>query len=74
MRAYAGLAGWWTSAFAMGVLGVFFAVGNVSAGTADHSKFVQLQQEFKSGQEVTQACLSCHNEAASLVMKTQHWT
>jgi hypothetical protein len=40
-----------------GMCGVFFAAGNVSAGTADHSKFKQLQREFKSGQEVTQACL-----------------
>jgi hypothetical protein len=39
----------------------------------DHSKFKQLQAEFKSGQEVTKACLSCHTEAARQVMKTQHW-
>jgi hypothetical protein len=36
--------------------------------TADHSKFIQLQKPFKSGQEVTEACLSCHTEAAKQVM------
>jgi octaheme c-type cytochrome (tetrathionate reductase family) len=42
--------------------------------TADHSKFKELQQEFKSGPEVTRACLSCHTEAATQVQKTIHWT
>ncbi len=32
--------------------------------TADHGKFKALQQEFKSGPEVTNACLSCHTQAA----------
>lgn len=43
-------------------------------GTADHKKFDALHQDFKSGQEVTKACLSCHTEAAHQIMKTQHWT
>lgn len=42
--------------------------------TADHAKHKALQQEFKSGPEVTQACLSCHSEAASQFHKTVHWT
>ncbi len=42
--------------------------------TADHSKFKELQQGFKSGPEVTKACLKCHNEAATQVMHTKHWT
>lgn len=42
--------------------------------TADHSKFKELQRDFKSGPEVTQACLSCHTEAAKQIMKTKHWT
>ncbi|MHC1724851.1 MAG: tetrathionate reductase family octaheme c-type cytochrome [Syntrophobacteraceae bacterium] len=42
--------------------------------TADHAKFKELQQEFKSGPEVTKACLTCHTEAASQVHKTLHWT
>ncbi|MEW8195640.1 MAG: hypothetical protein AB2793_18150, partial [Candidatus Thiodiazotropha sp.] len=29
--------------------------------TADHSSFEVLQQRFKSGMELTKACLSCHN-------------
>lgn len=42
--------------------------------TADHSKFEVLQKDFKSGPEVTEACLTCHTEAAKHVMKTKHWT
>lgn len=46
----------------------------IAGGTADHKKFEVLQQDFKSGPDVTRACLSCHTEAARQVMKTQHWT
>ena len=42
--------------------------------TAEHSKFEILKQEFKSGPEVTRACLSCHSEASTQVQKTIHWT
>ncbi|XPV77972.1 MAG: tetrathionate reductase family octaheme c-type cytochrome [Desulfovibrio sp.] len=45
-----------------------------STNTADHSKFVVLQQEFKNGEQVTEACLSCHNEAGLQFHKTIHWT
>ncbi len=45
-----------------------------SGGTADHSKFEELQRDFKSGPEVTKACLACHTEAAHQVMKSIHWT
>ena len=44
------------------------------SSTADHSKFKELQKNFKSGPEVTQACLSCHTEAAKQVQHTKHWT
>lgn len=42
--------------------------------TADHGEFEKLQQEFDSGPEVTQACLSCHNEAGEQFAQTIHWT
>jgi len=42
--------------------------------TADHSEHEVLAQDFDSGPEVTEACLSCHNEAAEQVHKTIHWT
>ncbi len=44
------------------------------ASTADHSKFEALKHQFKSGPEVTKACLSCHTEAAKQIHKTEHWT
>ena len=40
---------------------------------ADHAKFKALQQDFRSGPEVTKACLTCHTEAAKEIHKTQHW-
>ena len=50
------------------------ASGPKSKSTADHGAFESLQQDFKSGPEVTQACLSCHTEAAKQVHKSKHWT
>ncbi len=41
--------------------------------TADHTQFEVLQQPFKTGPEVTAACLECHTEAAKQVMETPHW-
>ena len=41
--------------------------------TADHSKFKELDVNFKSGPEVTKACLSCHTEAAKQLHATKHW-
>ena len=45
-----------------------------STSTADHSKFKELQKNFKDGPEVTKACLTCHTEAAKQVHKSKHWT
>ena len=38
----------------------------------DHSAF--FKKPFKTGEEVTQACLKCHPAAAHEVMQTAHWT
>jgi octaheme c-type cytochrome (tetrathionate reductase family) len=43
------------------------------APKADHSKYAVLQQDFKSPEGVTAACLSCHNYTAGDIMKTAHW-
>lgn len=47
--------------------------------TADHSKFPQLQfdpeqQKTMKPEEVTKACLGCHNQAALQFHQTIHWT
>jgi hypothetical protein len=42
--------------------------------TTDHSKHEVLQKDFKSGLEVTRACLSCHSEAEAQFHKSIHWT
>lgn len=39
----------------------------------DHSKFVQLQGEFQRPQDITLACISCHNKRHEEVMETTHW-
>ena len=39
----------------------------------DHSQFRILQQEFVQPQEVTQACITCHNKTAQDVMQSSHW-
>ncbi len=39
----------------------------------DHSKFAVLQKNFKTPQEVTKACLTCHEEEADEVMNSSHW-
>ena len=48
-------------------------VKKASNSTADHSKFKELQKEFKTAPEITKACLICHTEAAKQIHKTQHW-
>jgi len=45
-----------------------------ASSTADHTQFQALQGPFNSPEEVTEACLSCHTEAARQVMETPHWT
>ena len=42
--------------------------------TADHSRHEALKKEFVSGPQVTEACLSCHNQAAEQFHQTIHWT
>ncbi len=44
------------------------------ASTADHGKFEELKKDFKTAEEVTKACLKCHNKAAEQFQKTIHWT
>ena len=48
--------------------------GKEPGGTADHTKFAELQQDFQSGPEVTRACLARHTEAGKHFMKSVHWT
>ncbi|NTV42177.1 MAG: tetrathionate reductase family octaheme c-type cytochrome [Syntrophobacteraceae bacterium] len=42
--------------------------------TADHSLHPALKKDLKSGPEVTESCLSCHELAAGQFQKTIHWT
>jgi octaheme c-type cytochrome (tetrathionate reductase family) len=47
---------------------------SAQSSTADHSQFEELQKPFKTGPEVTQACLGCHTEASKQLHQTTHWT
>jgi len=42
--------------------------------TTDHSQHAGLKKQFKNGKEITDACLSCHNQAADQFKQTVHWT
>ncbi len=42
--------------------------------TVDHTKHPALQQDFTSGKQITDACVSCHSEAATQFQQTIHWT
>lgn len=46
----------------------------VSSSTANHAEFEELAGPFEQPQDVTAACLACHNEAAAQVMSSIHWT
>ena len=41
--------------------------------SVDHSLFSQLKKKFVKPQEVTAACISCHNGRAAEVMHSTHW-
>jgi len=41
--------------------------------SVDHSMFLQLKKHFKKPQDVTAACISCHNGRAAEVMHSTHW-
>jgi len=41
--------------------------------SVDHAKFAILQQQFKTPQDVTKACISCHTERGKEFMHTSHW-
>jgi octaheme c-type cytochrome (tetrathionate reductase family) len=41
--------------------------------SVDHSLFPQLKKKFVKPQEVTAACISCHNGRAAEVMHSTHW-
>lgn len=47
---------------------------NAGGSGADHSRFESLQIDFKTPEEVTAACLECHNRSGKEIMKTTHWT
>lgn len=48
-----------------------FAVKHVPS--VDHSQFDALKKNFATPQEVTEACLSCHNQRHIEVMASSHW-
>jgi octaheme c-type cytochrome (tetrathionate reductase family) len=47
--------------------------GTSEKSSVDHSKFSQLQKKFVKPQEVTAACIDCHNGRHTEVMNSSHW-
>jgi octaheme c-type cytochrome (tetrathionate reductase family) len=56
------------------LLGCVCGAGGQAMAQVNHSLFFQLNKDFQTASEVTQACLTCHNEAGKEVMATSHWT
>jgi octaheme c-type cytochrome (tetrathionate reductase family) len=55
------------------VLPAFAQSKPATQSTADHGKFEQLQKKFKTGPEVTRACLECHTNASKQIHNSKHW-
>ncbi len=41
--------------------------------SVDHAKFDALKKKFTTPQQVTEACISCHNKRQDEVMRSNHW-
>jgi octaheme c-type cytochrome (tetrathionate reductase family) len=41
--------------------------------SVDHKQFEELQKVFKSPQEVTEACIKCHNHTHKEIIASSHW-
>lgn len=41
--------------------------------SVDHRKFEILHQDFKSPQDVTETCITCHTERHKEIMNSSHW-
>lgn len=61
-----------TSILCLSVLALL--LGATAGAQADHSEFEELQQDFQSGEDVTRACLGCHEDESKEVHATLHWT
>lgn len=53
----------------LSLLGMLVISGPAFA--VDHGEFIK--GPFKTGEEVTTACLQCHDKEAADLMKTSHW-
>jgi octaheme c-type cytochrome (tetrathionate reductase family) len=47
--------------------------GKPLKSSVDHGQFVQLKKTFARPQDVTAACIECHNGRAQEVMQSTHW-
>jgi len=72
-RLWPGLSGMFFLICAMPVFAQAQSTGSSSESTADHSTFEILKKPFASGPDVTEACLTCHTEAAKQVQGSIHW-
>jgi len=48
--------------------------GSKRWSTVDHGKIEALKKDFKTGEEITKVCISCHSEADTQFHKSIHWT
>ncbi len=55
------------------VINYIYKNDRLQSPSVDHSQFEVLQQEFASANDVTAACIGCHNQRDQEVMNTSHW-
>lgn len=58
----------------MFTLSVFFFTGKVITQKSENDHSDRISGPFSTAQDVTKACLECHEEQADNFMKTSHWT
>ncbi|MHC4580488.1 MAG: tetrathionate reductase family octaheme c-type cytochrome, partial [Planctomycetota bacterium] len=56
------------------LLACVMGLASPAVAAVNHSLFFQLNKDFQTASEVTEACLTCHSEAGRQVMQTSHWT
>jgi len=47
--------------------------GKKAVQHVDHSQFLELKKKFTTPQQVTEACIVCHNGRAQEIMRSNHW-
>ena len=53
------------------LIGALLVFSTMAMAMEDHTEYIE--GPFTTGEEVTAACLECHEEQAEDILKTSHW-